>query len=205
MSGPVLIVPDEVVTGAAVNAIAVTGRRICAALAKARRRPANDLEIAQLFETYRLTESVPDLPGLTPVLRDKLAAILGGDEIQAALQELLAARLTDAPEADAARARGVVALTLTLGAPETGPAAEVMAGYYDDQICALVARISVYAPQDLAQIRAEAFASRMIAILGAIERHTAALSARPGLRTEASFLTSYRRHVTEQHGKLEPY
>ena len=163
-----LIIPDEIVTGAAVNAIAVTGRRISAALAKPRGRPAKDLEIAQLFETYRLTESVPDLPGLTPVLRDRLAAILGGDEIQAALQELLAARLTDAPEADAARARGVVALTLTLGAPETGPAAEVMADYYDDQICALVARISVYAPQDLAQIRAEAFATRMIAILGAI-------------------------------------
>jgi hypothetical protein len=30
------------------------------------------------------------------------------------------------------------------------------------------------------------------------------LSARPTPRTEASFLSSYRRHVMDQHGKLEP-
>src|ERR1700733_5045966 len=199
-----VIIPDEVVTGAVVNAIAVTGRRISAALGKPRGRRAEDLDIAQWFETFRLTESVPDLPDLAPALRDRLVAILGGDEIQAALQELLAARLTDAPEAEAARAREVIALTLTVGAPGAGPAAGGLAGYYDDQICALVARLGVYEPAALAQIRAEAFATRMIAILGAIERHTAALEARPGHRTEASFLSSYRSHVTDQHGKLEP-
>jgi hypothetical protein len=199
-----VIIPDEVVTGAVVNAIAVTGRRISAALVKPRGRRADDLDIAQWFETFRLTGSVPDLPDLAPALRDRLAAILGGDEIQAALQELLAARLTDASEADAARAREVIALTLTVGAPEAGPAACLVAGYYDDQICALVARLGAYEPAVLAQIRAEAFATRMIAILGAIERHTAALRARPVHRTEASFLASYRRHVIDQHGKLEP-
>ena len=68
----------------------------------------------------------------------------------------------------------------------------------------MVARLGVYEPAALAQIRTEAFATRMVAILGAIERHTAALEARPGHRTEASFLSSYRRHVTDQHGKLEP-
>ena len=35
-------------------------------------------------------------------------------------------------------------------------------------------------------------------------RHTAALTTRPAQRTEASFLTRYRRHVIDQHGKLEP-
>ena len=44
----------------------------------------------------------------------------------------------------------------------------------------------------------------MINVLNAIERHTAALTARPAHRTEASFLSSYRRHVIDQHGKLEP-
>jgi NACHT domain len=199
-----VIIPDEVVTGAAVNAIAVAGRRISAALAKPRGRRADDLDIAQWFETFRLTGEVPDLPDLSPALMEKVSAILNGEEIQAALQELLAARLTDAPEADAARAREVIALTLTVSAPEAGTAAEVLAGYYDDQICALVARLGVYEPAALAQIRAEAFATRMTAILGAIERHTAALSARPSHRTEAGFLSSYRRHVTDQHGKLEP-
>ena len=166
-----LIIPDEVVTGAVVNAIAVTGRRIGAALGKPRGRRAEDLDIAQWFETFRLTAVVPDLPDLAPALRDRLAAILEGDEIQAALQELLAARLTDAPDTDAARAREAVTLTLTVGAPEAGPAADVPAGYYDDQICALVARLGVYEPAALAQIRTEAFAARVVAILGAIERH----------------------------------
>jgi len=132
------------------------------------------------------------------------AIAAAGRRISAALQELLAARLTDASEADAARAREVIALALTVGAPEARPAAYLVAGYYDDQICALVARLGVYEPAVLAQIRAEAFATRMIAILGAIERHTAALRARPVHRTEASFLDSYRRHVIDQHGKLEP-
>jgi hypothetical protein len=44
----------------------------------------------------------------------------------------------------------------------------------------------------------------MVAVLHAIERHTAALSARPAVRTESGFLTRYRAHVLEQHGKLEP-
>lgn len=44
----------------------------------------------------------------------------------------------------------------------------------------------------------------MLNVLNAIERHTAALTTRPAQRTEASFLTRYRRHVIDQHGKLEP-
>jgi hypothetical protein len=44
----------------------------------------------------------------------------------------------------------------------------------------------------------------MINILNAIERHIAALSAQPNRHTESSFLASYRRHVIDQHGKLEP-
>jgi hypothetical protein len=44
----------------------------------------------------------------------------------------------------------------------------------------------------------------MIAVLHAIERHTAALTTRPRARTEADFLTRYRAHVIDQHGKLEP-
>jgi hypothetical protein len=60
----VLIIPDNVVTGAVVSAIAVAGRRISAALGKPRGRRAEDLDIAQWFETFRLTESVPDVPDL---------------------------------------------------------------------------------------------------------------------------------------------
>jgi predicted NACHT family NTPase len=44
----------------------------------------------------------------------------------------------------------------------------------------------------------------MIAILHAIERHVSALTKGPGLQAEDEFLTRYRRHVIEHHGKIEP-
>jgi hypothetical protein len=192
----------DIVDGALVNAIALTGRRVSVAVdGLGGRRRASDLTAARWFETYRLTSEAPEIPGLSPALTERLAGILQGDEAQAALQELLAARLTDAPETDAASARQV--LVLTLGADEL-KVAEALAGYYDDHICALVARLEADDPPLLAQIRGEAFSARMINVLNAIERHTAALSARPAQRTETSFLASYRRHVIDQHGKLEP-
>ena len=195
----------DVVDGALVNAIALTGGRVSAAIQGYRgRRRAEDLSVARWFGTYRLTSEVPDLPELSPALTLRLADLLRGDEIQAALQELLAARLTGAPEKDAASARQALSLTLTADGPGTGLAGDALAGYYDDQIGALVARLEADDPALLAQIRGDAFATRMINILNAIERHTAALTARPDQRTEASFLSRYRRHVIDQHGQLEP-
>ena len=100
--------------------------------------------------------------------------MIGGDEIQAALQELLAARLTDAPEVDASRAREAVRAALSIADPVETPFAGALAGYYDDQICSLVARLEAEEPPLLAQIRSEAFSSRIISALHAIERNTAA-------------------------------
>lgn len=200
-----LINIGDVADGVLVNAIALAGRRIGAAAGgRPGRRRADDLTAARWFETYRLTSRAPDLPDLSPALAERLAAILRGDEVQAALQVLLAARLTDAPETDAASARQVLSLTVTAADSGAAPFAETLAGYYDDQICALVARLEADDPPLLAQIRGEALSARMINVLNAIERHTAALTTRPTLRAEASFLASYRRHVIGQHGKLEP-
>ena len=98
-----LIIQDEVVTGAIVNAIAVVGRQISKATSGLR-KPGGDLETARWFETFHLTGTVPNLPEVSRGSRDRLTAILDGDAVQAALQELLAARLTDAPETDASRA-----------------------------------------------------------------------------------------------------
>ena len=193
---------DEVATGVLVNAIAVAGRRLSAAFGyMPRRRREHDLTVARWFGTYELTSQLPDLPNLTAAAEERLAAILGSDEFQAALQELLAARLTDAPDTDATRAREVLGLTLIATDPEI---VQALTNYYDDEICALVARLEADDPPLLTQIRADAFATRMVSILNAIERHTAALSARPSQRTESDFLARYRRHVAEQHGKLEP-
>jgi hypothetical protein len=118
-----LINIGEVIDGALVNAIAVTGRRISVAAEGHRgRRRADDLSVARWFETYWLTREAPELPKLSPALQQRLADVLRGDEVQAALHELLAARLTDAPEADAAEARQVLSLTLISADPDAVPA-----------------------------------------------------------------------------------
>ena len=195
---------DEVGVKALTTAIGVLGPRIAAAAAKPRGQRADDLSIARWFETYRITAEFPDLPGLSPSLAEGLADLLRGEDTQAALQELLAARLTDADEVEAARAREVFCLTLSTASPAVSQFGPPLAEFYDDQICSLVARLEAAEPAMLAQIRSEAMSARMIAILRGIERHTAALTARPNSRTEASFLASYRSHVLDQHGKLEP-
>jgi len=200
-----LVSIGDVVDGVLVSAIAVAGRRISVAVDGLRgRRLADDLNAARWFETYRLTAQTPLLPSLPRALTDRLTGILRSDEVQASLQELLAARLTDAPETDAAAARQVLALTLSAAGADASAAIEVLVNHYDDQVCALVARLEADDPPLLAQIRSEAFAARMINILNSIERHTAALCARPAQRTENGFLGRYRRHVVDQHGKLEP-
>jgi hypothetical protein len=92
-----LINPDEVLTGALVNVVAVAGRQI-SRVAAGLRKTDDDLAVARWFETFRMTGSTPELPGLSPATWDRLAgAALGGDEIQAALQELMAARLPPQP------------------------------------------------------------------------------------------------------------
>lgn len=196
---------SEIVDGALINAIAVIGRRVSVAIDGAlERRRADDLSTARWFETYRFTREVPpDLVKESPV-RGRLAKILNGDDIQAALQELLAARLTDAPENAAKRVRELLDMTLRAAGSDVAKYAEELANYYDDQICDLVARLEGEEPPLLAQIRSEAFSTYMIAILNAIERHTAALTTRPSQRSEESFLASYRSHVVDHHGKLEP-
>jgi hypothetical protein len=169
-----LIIPDEVVTGALVNAIAVAGRQISKAVASV--RTSDDIETARWFETFRLTETLPDQPDLSLETQDRLATILNGDEIQAALQELLAVRLTDAPETDASRAREAVRLALSAAGTDADRFTEALADYYDDQISSLVARLEAKDPPLLAQIRSEAFAARVISALHDIGRDTTALA-----------------------------
>lgn len=170
-----LVNPDEVLTGALVDVIAVVGRRFSKAAAGLRKAD-EDLATARWFETFRLTGTVPDLPGLSEESWDRLVEALGGSEVQAALQELLVARLTDAPETQASQARDAVRATLSTVGPDAAASAEALSGYYDDQICALVARLEAEQPPLLSQIRREAFSHRIISSLRAIERHTAALS-----------------------------
>jgi hypothetical protein len=192
-----------VANGALVSAVGAVGRWLVAAARKPRGRRAEDVSIARWFETYRLTKAVPELLGIPDADERRLAEILPGDDIQATLQELLCARLTDASENYARGAREAFCLTLVAADPHLMVHAEKLADYYDDRICELVAELEAGEPSVLPQIRAEALSTRMIAVQDAIARHTAAL-ATADVRTESAFLASYARHVRDYHGKLQP-
>ena len=119
-----LIVWPDVVDGLLVNAAwAVTGM-----LAKTRysRRTSTALDLAGWADTEALIKSgLPgvrlELPELSELDAAELAAALERHEVHGALQALLAARLTDAPEADATSAREAVRLAMT-GEAELAPA-----------------------------------------------------------------------------------
>ena len=135
-------------------------------------------------------------------------------EVQGALQALLATRLTDAPETDAAQAREAVLLALARG-DESGSQqagvvneryAQRLSEYFDDRISALVGELEGRVGlAGLAQVRAEAYSSRILALLGAIERQVAALAdARRRGVEESRFLERYRKQVQARHGYLVP-
>ena len=106
---------DEVATGVLVNAVTAVGGWLGTAAGSAhsgRGRATEDLAVARWFETYQVTSRVLDLPGLSSSSASMLTELLRGDDVQAAVQELLAVRLTDGSNADAARARQAFVLTL---------------------------------------------------------------------------------------------
>jgi hypothetical protein len=174
----VLINPADVATvadGVLVNAVWAVGQIMTRP--RESRRVAAGLDTVGWMDTERLTrEGLPgatlELPELAEAEAAKLEAALKRDEVQGALQVLLAARLTDAPETDAARAREAVRLALS-----GTQYAQQLSEYLDDKISALVAMLEGrvgYA--GLAQVRAEAYNSRIVALLGTITNMLAALS-----------------------------
>ena len=199
---------DEVVAGVLVDVITATGRRLSVAVGGSRgRRERDDLELARWFDTYKLTDARLQLPGLpADITFEDLKNTLSGDEFQAVLHELLAVRLTDAPELEVSRVAVASDLTLKAAFPQADirGLSETVFEYFDTQICTLVGRLEGAYPELLPQIRNEAIGARLIATLHAIERHTAALSTEPDPRIDNDFLARYRRHVVEYHGQLEP-
>jgi hypothetical protein len=189
------------------------------------RRVKNDLETATWADTERLIKlTLPEvfieLPEISEADAADLEETLKHHEVQGALQALLAARLTDAPESDAAKAREAVRLALggtkrnrstrrrstTKPDPADGPLATFLSEYFDDKICAIVARLEGHIQfEGLAQIRAEAYNSRIVALLGTLVDLVESLS-HPGRysQEEHEILDRYRRQVQERHGKIEP-
>jgi hypothetical protein len=211
----VLVNPTDIVDGVLVSAIWAVGQMMVQP--RTGRRTAADMDIASWSDTEALIkEALPNLPlelsGLTAGDPEELVAALKRNEVQGALQVLLAARLTDASEADAIKAREAVRLALsqqqqnelTLGPGATY--AEQLSEYFDQKICAIVANLEGRVGlARLGQVRAEAYNARIIALLGAIERQIVAL-ADPGRGgcAEADFLKRYRRQVRQKHGQIVP-
>jgi NACHT domain len=249
----VLINPADVAAvadGVLVNAVWAVGQMV--ARPRESRRTAAGLDTAAWADTERLIKDAladvaasREFPSLSERDAAELTLALERHEVQGALQALLAVRLTDAPEADAARAREAVRLALgktaspprrddrragvtvpsrggqpPLRATAQPEASAVLPGfeaagsryatllseYFDDKICGLVATLEGRVGfAGLAQVRAEAYNARMVALLGAIERQVAAL-ADPGRegRDETEFLQRYRRQARQRHGFLTP-
>src|SRR5690349_24896096 len=98
------MITDTVIAELLVNAITAIGRRLATeAAAVSGHRAKEDLEIARWLDTYRLTSEPPELPSLSQTMSEQLLRFLGGNDVQAILHELLADRLTDAPEMDVGR------------------------------------------------------------------------------------------------------
>lgn len=168
-------------------------------------RTAADLDTAGWADTEMLIKHTPsDVRLRLPALADdevrSLEATLRTDEVQAALQALLAARLTDAPGTEATRAREAVSAAIT------GPHSEWLSEYYDDKICTLVGRLEgSLGFVGLGQVRNEAYNSRIVALLRTITDMLAALQHPDrGGSAENDFLDRYARQVRERHGKLQP-
>jgi len=232
---------SDILDGEIVNAAwAVAGM---VAKPRTARRTTAALDTAAWADTERLIRDAlagiatdPEAPDLAEDEAAELAASVRRDEVQGALRTLLACRLTDAPEADAAQAREAVRLALAAGpASREGAVAITSDGlvkfkarsprrdqplaesigdqyarrlseYLDERVCALVAKLEGRVGfAGLAQVRAEAYNARIVALLGAIERQVAAL-ADPAARTqaEAEFLGRYRRQAHLRHGFLTP-
>jgi hypothetical protein len=226
----VLINPADVAAvadGVLVNAVWAVGQMVTRP--RESRRAAAGMETAGWMDTERLIRDAladvaasREIPVLSEQEAAELTAALRRHEVQGALQVLLAVRLTDAPELEAAQARQAIRLALSGSVPpplgmtdrraprrqgqslrgvplpgfETAGTryAPRLSEYFDDKVCGLVAMLEGRVGfAGLAQVRAEAYNARIVALLGAIERQVMAL-ADPGRdeRDEAEFLERYR-------------
>lgn len=198
-----LVNPGDLADGLLVNAVGAFVRMVT----RPRTSPktSRELDIAGWADTEALvrnslSEITLELPELTDDEACSLESALRSHETQAALQALLAARLTNAPETEARQAREAVRLAIT------SRYAEQLSEYYDDQICALTGHLEgVLGLGGLEQIRGEAYNSRIVALLGTIADMLAVLRrANRGGDAEIEFLDRYPKQIQQRHGRLQP-
>ncbi|WCD95039.1 NACHT domain-containing protein [Streptomyces sp. HUAS 31] len=207
----------EVAAGVIVEAVVSTARWFRRETAGGE---ATEVALLRWFDTYALEPSQgagPTLPDGVP--SDAVRDFFRHDDSQALLHELMASRLTDAPEAVITKLREAYAscahaaldpvfAQAGIDAPEVaaGTLAEDFFDHCDLEIAGFVGQLSATDSTLLDRIRQEAFSARVVAVLGAIERHTRALSLRDSscLAAEQAFVSTYRRQAAFAHRALEP-
>lgn len=210
---------EEVVIGALANllsdVLSATARQLgFARRAVGERRHSADLELAAHFNTYAFTQDAA--PGLARRLAvaigtadaDAVTQCLASDRCHAVLHELLAARLTDAPEQQLDRLRDSFDRALwplgTLDRDAAHQIADAAFEYFDDKLGEVIAHLEGALPDAARQLRDRAIGHRIIAILDAMERHEAALAEDGDGTTDRELLRRYLRHLVEEFGTLTP-
>ncbi|MGW7464277.1 NACHT domain-containing protein [Streptomyces xantholiticus] len=203
-SDPVL---QQAAGGVIASVIGATATRLGVTLKSLGSRALKeDEEVVKWFNTYRIAESTPqytDLPA--GVEESELCRILESSGFHSVIHDLLAARLTDAPERDIQDIRKVFEFTLSYANPAVDlfDLTGALFDYYDTEICSIVGRIQGASPEFLPRLRSEAFAARMVSSLKALERRLQSYETADPER-DKEFLRGYRNHVLEEFGKIEP-
>ena len=198
----------EVITGTLVAAIVRTGGWIATEIQSPHgKRAKQDADIAEWFDTYELSAAPPrDIDVPMGVSETEFEQTIQSNEVQAVLHELLAARITGAPEADVSRVRvafySAIASSRTSSEPDS--ISTRLFDYYDSEVCCLVGRLAGAQPDLFAQLRHHAFSARIVAVLNRIQTHVESLNNRDGYQEEISYIANYHRHVRDLHGKLQP-
>jgi len=189
------------------NIFTAAGRQVgVAASQHEKKRYASDLEYTTWFDTYKLTNHMPDVRLPNGLTEAEVKVFLDSDRCHAILHGLLSARLCGAPELDVSGLRrGFIAAGIALGhSGDITTLLKQLFDYYDLEVATMVGKLAASFPEALPRLREDAAGARLVAILNAVERHVAALTEEPDIESERDFLNRYRRHVVDQHGKLEP-
>lgn len=197
----------EIATGVIVDSIAAVAKWLrTESTAPHGRRMKQHIELATWFDTFKLDPNSQDLAKLNinQERGEELSRALSTNSVQACIYELLAVRLTDAPEADVEKVRSlfVDAIASNLDEPPSLLAQELF-DYYDNAVCDLVGQLSGAKPELYKEIRRDAFSARIAAILGAIDAHVSSLSPSITGEQKRSYINNYRRHVIALHGKIQ--
>lgn len=193
-----MVILEEAAAEVLASVIMTAGRKIKVALTATHGRSANARQIAQWFDTYRLTgNAFPKLAALYP---DAQLRFLYSADAQAVLHELLAARITNTPEADVHQLSAV--FQEAADGQITSDDSLKLFNFFDQEIKDLVKNLRESEQEFLQQIQQQAYFSR---IVSAIQRHSSNVFADyTSLGTRLDFMERYRRHLREQHGELRP-